>query len=221
MTRKRAHSSDRTKMFHSIVLMGSGLAIGCGGVARIDASGGAAGSVSASPGGASTGGASAGGAPGIAGTGSIISVGGTLSFAGAIGVGGVLNVAGSGATGGTIAGFINPLPCSPSQWSCADLDGNCEFGYGVTPGADCQCDSTRPAQASDCKPGQSFVCLQVSQNALGQPITPVVPFECSCQPTAVDCGTACDYAFPNASIGCYLDEANAIQCGCVAPVVLK
>lgn len=208
-------------MFHSIVLMGSGLALGCGGVARIEAGGGAAGSVSTTQGGASSGSASIGGSPGIAGTGSIISVGGTLSYAGAIGIGGALNIAGSGAGGGTIAGFINPLPCSPTQWSCTNLQWNCEFGYGVTPGEDCQCDSTRPAQASDCKPGQSFVCLQVSQNALGEPITPIVPFECSCQPTAADCYTACNNAFPNSEAGCYLDEANAIQCGCVAPVVLK
>jgi hypothetical protein len=87
--------------------------------------------------------------------------------------------------------------------------------------SDCKCDGTRPTQASDCKPGQSWVCLSANQGANGQRIYPPVPFQCSCQPTPADCAAACDAAFADGALSCYFDDVNSILCGCSAPVLLR
>ena len=223
MSSKRPHSSDKSKMFHSLVLMGSGLALGCGGVAKVDGSS-AAGSAATGHGGTSGAGAGAATGVGAAGAGNSLVIGpsgGTLGYAGAVSAGGALGVAGStfnGASGGTTA--TETLPCPPSQWACATPP-SCQFRTGASLGTGCKCDSSRPARASDCKPDQSFVCIDVTSDAHGNGIYPPVSFACSCLTTPVDCSAACDAAYGSGVYSCFFIDNSGILCGCAAPVVLK
>jgi hypothetical protein len=225
MNSKRTAISSQNKMFHSIVLMGSGLAFGCGGVAKVDA-GGAGGSSAVSHGGTNGAGSSAGSGivAGAAGT-LVFGSGGTTAQAGGSNVGGSISV-GFGGTGpitgngGTSGAYF--LPCPPAQWDCAGQEMDCQGQYDVAlPTSNCKCNPNQPAQAANCKPGQSFVCLSANRAANGQEMYPPIPFQCSCQPTPAACSTACDAAFANAALDCYFDDATSILCGCAAPVVLK
>jgi hypothetical protein len=225
MNTKRSPVSNQNKMFRSIVLMGSGLAFGCGGVAKVEG-GGAGGSSAASHGGTTGASSSAGSGvvTGAAGT-LVFGSGGTTGQAGGSNVGGSISVGfgGSGpitGNGGTAG--VSSLPCPPSQWACAGQETDCQLQNSIAlPTSNCKCDGSRPAQASNCKPGQSFVCLSANRDASGQGIYPPIPFECSCQATTSDCASACDATFGNGALNCYFDDVNSILCDCYAPVVLK
>ncbi|HET7541242.1 MAG TPA: hypothetical protein VFK05_15295 [Polyangiaceae bacterium] len=212
-------------MFHSIVLMGSGLSLGCGGVARLEGgSPAAAGSSSTSLGGAgssSAGGPSAGAAGGSLGAGSPNSAGPII----------VAGSTGGVPSAGNAADFVSPLPCPPAQWSCASgvvcppIGG---FQLGTV--TDCKCDPTRPATAADCDPGLMFVCMAAERDAEGNRFDEAIPFGCMCKPRSPsqpeDCRYPCDQAYMIPRPYCYLTEPVASEqdpsalCVC-AEIILK
>ena len=209
------HASNQSRMFRSIVLMGSGLALGCGGKAGVngaEASAGSGGSATAAAG------SGAGGASGGAPAGGAFSTGGAISAAGAVSAGSPSF--GGAALGGatSTAGAAGAPDCAPTQWTCS-APAECSYETGWVPGA-CQCDPTRPAKSSDCKVGQSFVCLRTGNPAADQQLQ---GFQCSCVPSTSGCSQACVSAFGNKA-GSYQCDAQTLPgtvlCGC-AVVLLK
>jgi hypothetical protein len=212
MNAKRPESPASNHMFHTIVLMGSGLALSCGGVAKIEPGsepGGASGSSnptsSAGSSNASAGGSTVGGDFGVGGTGNII-------------IGGPGGAASAGAAGAPI------MPnCPFAQWDCTSsaTSGYCNYNavYGIEIGSDCVCNSSRPRTAADCAPGFTFTCLDGVQSGA----TTDTPFQCTCAPTPTDgylC-EACGTGYSNADYSCQTQTApEPVLCGC-ALVVLK
>ncbi|MEO8904606.1 MAG: hypothetical protein ABI488_19530 [Polyangiaceae bacterium] len=208
-------------MFHSIFVMGSGLAIGCGGVATVDPDHGSAGASAATPGGSDNAGgvSSLGGATSTAGTGAVLMIpyggyGGDLSTGGSLGV--------SGAGG---SAFIHPVSCLPAQWtcptplSCTGYEGDLALGTG------CKCDLTRPTRQSDCAPGLILTCADATEDAAGNRLGAPTPYECSCiaatTTTTDGCNGACDNAYGAARFGCEFEVDSSILCHCPVVVVLK
>lgn len=207
-------AKNQSRMFRTIVLMGSSLALSCGGKAGEDSpptSGGSGGSTSAgglfgtSGGGASNGGSAHGGA----------SVGGALSTAGAS-QGGAVGVGGSPVGGAAaVAGSGGTPDCPAAEWTCTASICNYDTGWQL---ADCKCDPSHPKSASDCKAGQAFVCLSTSSSAAG----PAQGFDCQCVPSNQSCAAECTSAYPGKA-GQFFDcdaQAEPVLCGC-AIVLLK
>jgi hypothetical protein len=176
--------------FHTMVMMGSALALGCGGLSESKSSDD---DTTAGTGGSSVGGMATAGAGG-----------------GGIAVG----------TGGTGNAPVTPgpFPCASETLSCKTPP-PCAGGNLVLPN-DCTCDGTRPASAEACAAGQSFVCRQARSNESYQPFTEPVPFSCSCMPTGLSCEALCDEAFGSqAGQGTCLSATTAqgkesVLCGC-------
>lgn len=212
----------QSAMFRSIVMMGSGLALSCGGVAQeaphsnpADGGSGSAGKPSTSTAGSAS--LGVGGTTGASGSGSAggLSVG--LSGATSVGVagaGGTSNAAGASGSGSGSGGA--PLDCPTTQWTCAGPD-SCEYETGWTP-VNCKCDPNRPRSPLNCAPGQTFTCLG-ARFASGA----WYGFECSCVPSSSTSGCTCDDAFGTSQghVQC-ADEAipQITLCGC-AVVLLK
>jgi hypothetical protein len=198
--------------FHTMVMMGSALALGCGGLSGSksgddDAGGGGTGGTTGGTGNA-TGGSggtqnTTGGTGGTtAGTGGS-SVGGTATA----GTGGSRIMVGTGGTG-NVPVTPGPFPCAPETWTCKSAPSCAGTDY-VLP-SDCTCDGTRPASADACPAEQSFVCRQARYNESYQPFTEPVPFSCSCMPGGVSCEVLCDEAFGNqGGQGSCLSATNA------------
>ena len=143
--RKKVEPLSEHPLFRALVLMGGGLAVGCGGVAEREApvdrdfsSSGSAngGAVSTAAGGAFMTGIPAAGAPSAAGA--------------------------SSAAGANAADFYHPS-CPYEQWDCSALltAGACYLLLQSTDdpvAAGCSCDSSRPTSAAACKLDESFVC---------------------------------------------------------------
>ena len=132
-------------LFRALVLMGGGLAVGCGGIARGDAPPDlhVAGSNSAS-----------GGAPGSAAAGSVASVGGSGIILG-VPAAGAGSQSASGAGGADVSAVYHPS-CPYEQWDCrrATSDNSCYLNLKSKDdpfAAGCSCDSSRPTSAADCK----------------------------------------------------------------------
>jgi hypothetical protein len=202
--------SDETsphRLFAAIVLMGSSLAVGCGGMAegerQVGASGGPSGSTqggSSSIGGSTGSGASV--SSGTAGTPPDIS----------INIGGVPPMP-SAVTPG-------PFACPPQQWSCSTRQcGQVDNGWALEEG--CDCDRERPLTASDCEPGEVFVCLDATSTTDGRPLTEHVLLSCACTPKSMyNCRDECDVVYGgDLSCGGSEDQLSA-TCGC-ALVYLK
>src|SRR6478735_284496 len=143
-----ADESSTHRLFAAIVLMGTGLTLGCGGVAesnqQVDTVKGNGGGGSASG----------------SGTGTTTTIGGS----GGLAVGGsdpdsiTITLSGSG---GVDPGPVTPGPfeCPPQRWTCAPETEACGLaGEGWALPDDCACDATRPEQASDCGANQVFLC---------------------------------------------------------------
>jgi len=210
------HAKDHSRMFRTMVLMGSSLALSCGGVAQEDATkttngGSSAGGKTAT----GTAGASSGGTGGTtsASAGAATSVGGTLT----LGTGGseiVIPTGGQGGTAGAGGAIVVPTDCPPSQWACTD-DNGCDYESGWVP-ANCKCDPSRPKSAASCAAGQVYICRETSYGS-DKPYG----FECTCvTPTNTYC--SCYDAYP--SPGQYSCDTQSMPdttlCGC-AVVVLK
>lgn len=217
------HSTARG-FFHTMVVMGGALALGCGGESRAlqlapegvagmntDGAGGGAGS-----GGTASSAAGSGALGSVAGSGgSAISIGGT---------GGVISVGGNGGS----SGMASLLNCPTTQWTCKY--GGCD-GYNLT-GDYCTCDAARPKTVADCLPGDAMVCIDgVQYNASANATTEHVPYECQCIPRQPDCLTTCEVAAGGVNAARMVrctgadptaapDPTEPVLCGC-APIVLK
>jgi len=199
-------ASKQSRMFRSIVLMGSGLALGCAGKAEIGGSQGSVGSA----------GGSVAGAGAAAGAGAGAGVGGANGGAPVqipIDVGGAPSTAG---TAGVPAGTAGAPDCPPAQWTCSNPQ-DCSYDTGWTSGA-CKCDPSRPSKSADCKTGQEFVCLSGGSTAADQPRG----FQCSCVSPGSYCSETCASVFSNSAYTYHCDnsEPGTVLCGC-AVVLLK
>jgi hypothetical protein len=193
-------------MFRSLVLMGSSLALGCGGKASEGAAASSGGSADSSGGGNHV----AGGGPSAGGAGSGFAGALSTSAGGTLGMGDVPGYAGA-TMGGATTTSGNP-DCPPAQWTCISPS-ECSYDTGWLPGA-CKCDPSRPLKSSDCKPGQVFVCDSTGSPATG--------FQCAC----VASGSGCDACSAVVSPpGSYVEcddqtQPGTVLCGC-AVVLLK
>ncbi|HVU04962.1 MAG TPA: hypothetical protein VHE30_24595 [Polyangiaceae bacterium] len=188
-------------LFRAMVVMGSSLATGCGGVAETKAAGGTG----------------AGGAPpdgdsgGFGQTGGTVGAGGTfLHPGGFVGSGGALS------TGGAADEDAGPFPCVPAQWDCTGVDLRCGgTGRGYTLPA-CKCDPSRPRTEADCRLGDRLVCLDGLTDPSGVPLPASVPFQCSCVRKTDSCQADCVAASPlrERSLHCDEDGPDRLLCGC-------
>jgi hypothetical protein len=184
--------------FHTLVVMGGALALGCGGISagerpRPGGSGGGG-----SGGGGS--GSGGGGAPPSGGSGPII------------------------VTGGAGQGPVEPGPfaCTPAQIACATGYWACYSG-GFALAEECACDARRPQGPDDCASDETFVCKRALADASGRPLTRSVAFDCRCVPGEADCAAVCNLAYGESG-SCFGDEqdaaGNSVLCGC-AVIVLR
>jgi len=199
-------SGDR--FFRAMVLMGSSMALGCGGTTN------------------RTGGSpdSAGGAGGAGGSGGS-GPGGT----GAGGSGPIFITTTTTGVGGIGSGDPGPFPCVPAQWECESTPLECSNTYNAWQlPTECACSDTRPKSAADCASGQSFVCLEGAPRD-GAPDVGSVLFNCACVEADGDCGVECTAAGFSGAPYCrqVVGEGGAAGapvvetlCGC-AVVVLK
>ena len=197
------------RLFAAIVLMGTGLTLGCGGVAEREGTGttdtshaGHGGNGTSSGGSAIGGGATTGGSD-------TISIGG--------GADPIVVTAGTGPMPVT----PGPFECPPQQWSC-EPEGCGLVGNGWPLPDGCACDPTRPEQASDCAPGKVFLCRRGTSTADGRTLAVDVPFDCHCVDKSMYfCQDECDLAYGVHDARCDGDEAALTAlCGC-AVVYLK
>jgi hypothetical protein len=218
----------RHRLFHALVVMGSALAVGCGGLSdeqRQQANG-------ARPADGAGGGGATGTSSGVGPSGGLAGV--------ASGIGG-LSLSSGGTTGDGIGGVVITLPpsddggmagaptlnCPTEQWSC---EGTLRFtcygrNYvlspdGVSP-ANCVCDDALPKSAEDCSPDRSFVCLAATVDMNNEPLDHPVPFECGCVAAQPNCDLTCGTAYGDDS-RCITAStpADADLCDC-AYIVLK
>jgi len=200
------HANSQSRMFRALVMMGSGIALSCGGVAQEDGSKTANGG--SSGGKPSTGNAGANNVGGTAtssfGGTSAVSAGGTLT----IDLGGTTSLGIGGTSGASAAGGAPPTDCPPSQWTCAN-DDNCSYETGWTP-VNCKCDPARPKSAANCPAGQTFTCRSTSYGS-AEPYG----FECSCV-TPTDTRCSCYTAYPSSNY--YNCDTQSVPdttlCGC-------
>jgi hypothetical protein len=201
-------ADGRHRFFHTMVVMGGALALGCGGMSNHTDSTGSGGSGSAGSGG------SGGKAPSGAGA------GGT----GTGGTGGAPPPVIIEPVGGAGQGPVQPpvFACSPAELVCSITYPACD-GSGFSLPNDCRCDETRPVSPAECDEGESLVCRQAVSDANGTPFTTPVPFDCQCMPNQMYCGLACDMAFPDRG-DCVEEQVGengkTILCNC-AVIVLR
>jgi len=197
------------RLFAAIVLMGTGLAVGCGGISEGERQVGAGGQPNVSHGGTNT------GATASAGTGVATSTGGTSN------IGNAPSIDIGGTTSEPEAVDPGPFKCPPEQWTCAST--HCDYSAaGWALPDSCDCDPKRPRSPSDCGAGEVFVCQNATTTSDGRPFTKPVALSCSCvQKSMYFCSTECDAAFGPRDLMCRgsQDELSAL-CGC-AVVYLK
>ena len=200
-----SHADEQSphRLFAAIVLMGTGMAVGCGGISengRQVSVGGSSPRVSSA---------------GSTGSGAATSTGGSTNMV-------MLPILGtSGTTTGPEPVVPGPFTCPPEQWSCASQECDRSHGGWMLPDA-CDCDPRRPLRPSDCEPGQVFVCQQAMSTSDGRPFTMPVALSCSCVEKAMYfCTTECDTAYGHRDLDCLgsEDELSAL-CGC-AVIYLK
>ena len=187
---ERFDSGSRDRFFHSMVVMGSALALGCGGVSVHDPSprpeedGFQAGT-----------GGSGGAAIGTAGSG-----GTGTSTAGS----GFVGVAGSAGT--------PPTHCPDAQYTCTGF--TCDDD-SWTEGGRCYCDPSRPLGAADCNAGKSFVCRStLTDPRTGAALPQPTGLDCQCITVAETCSDACGAAYPEYADGYSCYEQAQVLCGC-------
>ena len=211
---------NQNRFFHTMVVMGSALALGCGGMSshaepeRTRTGGGGGSGGGGSGGGGPSGGGSGSGGPSGGG-----SSGGSPPNGGMSGTGSVIIVAGSA---GQTPVDPGPFVCSPGQWNCTGVYTYCE-GDGFRLPESCACDSSRPMTPADCSDGETIVCRRATADSTGRPFTRDVPFDCACVPDQSDCEVACDLAFPDNGTCFELTdrgERKSVLCGC-AVIVLR
>jgi len=195
------------RLFAAIVLMGTGLAAGCGGMAERDPE------------------ASSGGEPGTGavGTGRAGSSAGTAATTRA--GGSTLDLGGSGTSEPERAPTVDPASlgpasCPPQQWSC--LHNECySAGSWLLP-KDCSCDLSRPRSADDCGEGLVFLCRKASLDSDSRPLTRPVDYDCVCAPKSEQgCVAECRDAYVRGDLSCEPTEDKlGTSCAC-AVIYLK
>lgn len=236
-SRRRARSgqgaaSGEHPFFRAMVLMGSSIAVGCGGNVKQQESGrigdGSGGSGGSSNGGSMSGGTSSGGVS-VQPAGGTTSRGGATQNGGARSTGGTKSSAGgttsimTTASGGTIS-IVAPdasvAPCAPAQWDCSAIELDCAqvaAGYRI-PSTPCACDSKRPISPEDCPAGQKRLCQTFVRDTRGMAIS--LPFGCTCVAAGPSCETACADTPPARwQNGCISDTADNYLCGCTVVVL--
>jgi hypothetical protein len=211
-----------------MVLMGGSVAMsgaaGCGGMTKPDSSGGttaSGGSDGPGTGGSSSGGTSAGSggrAPAAGGSGGLIieppETGGSTGDGGQLGFGGA-----------------DPGDCEPYQLVCPaqNLYTACSnTTWHLALPSFCECDTNRPTSRDDCGENESFVCMGASESATGEPLEPVVPYNCECVQAESDgCWLACSNHSLIEYASTYCDDPGEVSpdldvylCGC-AMTLLK
>jgi hypothetical protein len=212
---KNSGDPSRHRFFKTMVVMGSGLALGCGGVSEKDSKPGDGDGGSNNSGGSSSSGGSSN-------TGGSIATGGGLSTGGAVGAGGTFASGGSaGTANGGVGGAIIPTPnCPTTQWASPDYPQCAPNGDGFVLPANSVCDPSRPVSADDCAAGQVFACLEATAYADGTAFPEPKPYGCECVPDSASCRDECG-AIYSVDASCHEGESPAsILCGC-AVIVLK
>lgn len=198
------------RLFAAIVLMGTGLAVSCGGISESEGPPGSAGRTGAGDGdGTSTT------------TGSTDSVGPATSTGGSQNIGAAPHIDIGGQPSAPVPVVPGPFKCPPQQWNCASsrcADG----GQGWVLPDDCECDPKRPLSVDDCQAGEVFVCQYATSTVDGHPFTIPVELSCSCQPKAMaPCTTECQIAFGGREMSCIGNgDQLSVSCGC-AIIYLK
>jgi hypothetical protein len=183
--------------FHTLVVMGSALALGCGGISHdhppnnvpVGGSGGSGDGEHGGGGAATDGG---GGRAASTGGGSTGTGGAVTSGAGSGNII-VLPSGAGGAPSGLDAGAAGELACPPEQWLCAMTLG-CS-GSNLPSAADCSCDDSLPLSPEACGADESFVCRGATNDTRGYPLPRPERYECTCVAAATECQTTCNLAF--------------------------
>ncbi|MES1185809.1 MAG: hypothetical protein ABUL60_18495 [Myxococcales bacterium] len=195
------------RLFAAIVLMGTGLAVGCGGISETQGPLGSSGRTSVAS----------------AGSGSTTSSGGGDSVGPATSTGGAPHIDIGTTMGGTAPATIEPGPfaCPPQQWACVSADCDYQSAGWKLPDS-CPCDPKKPLSASDCQPDQLFLCQHATANAEGRVFTTPVPLSCTCVPKSTYvCRTECEVAYGRPDLACVTsDDQLSATCGC-AVIFLK
>jgi hypothetical protein len=186
-------------LFRALVLMGGGLAIGCGGVAQ----GGTPDRNDIGSTGSPSGGAASSTVASVAG---MSSVGGSAITIGIPVAGGATQSA-AGAPGTVAAAYYNPS-CPYQQWDCSGVPPSACYFYLKSKddpqAAGCVCDSSRPTHSSACKADENFVCLQAYPPYVEAQPGPStwdgsLHVQCACVPSPVptydNCQVTCATAF--------------------------
>ena len=195
-----------------MVIMGSSVALGCGGLTQTSGSGGTSGNGTGggTGTGGSTGGAGSGGSGGTGGGGS----GGSP----------LILTPDTGGSGGAALGFGGAFPtdCPTAQLTCtsAAYSGCSSQGVFLVLPADCECDSERPASQGDCGVDETLVCDGASEDVFGRPFDPIAPFNCTCEPKEPNgyCYDYCSSGGIGTSVDCLepgpAGNLEAYLCGC-------
>jgi hypothetical protein len=186
----RSDSGSRDRFFHSMVVMGSTIALGCGGISVDDSSPRPdEDAVRAS-----------------AGTGG--SGGSAMSTAGSGGT----STAGSGFAGISGSAGTSPAHCPDAQYTCTGF--TCD-NDSWSEGGRCYCDPSRPLSAADCNPGTSFVCRStLTDRRTGAALPQPAGLDCQCITVAETCSDACEAAYPEYADGYLCYERAQVLCGC-------
>ncbi len=215
--------AGRHRFFRTMVLMGSSIALSCGGATEESKSTAAGGS----GGGGSGGAGGKGGSGGVGGSSGRGGSGGSM-MAGTGGSGGII-VGGSGGVAG-MPPDAGPFECHPAQWECGELlteqCRNDENGWRLP--ENCTCNTGRPRSSTDCAGTTELVCLLGGYSSDGQKLREPVPFQCSCQPKRETCHEECSLAFasgnPSERYACEFTNPDAghrdVLCGCAVVVLL-
>jgi hypothetical protein len=177
-----SESLSQHPLFRALILMGGGLALGCGGVAQTNTqtteSGGAQTGPATSTSTAGSSNATAGNSNATAGNSNATA---GSSSSGTIQLG---QAGGVSANNGGSSGVPNDDGCPYAQWDCSQLTPACirDLSQGLA-GTGCFCNSARPLTVTDCAANESLFCLQAI--GLGSPDTwdYTNHIQCSCAPT--------------------------------------
>ena len=178
-------------LFRALVLMGGGLALSCGGVARTEQD-------------APESGGSSGAATETGGAGPVVTVGPATSTTDS---GGATTVDPAMPMPPKAGPYTGALGCPSEQWDCsASTTTSCNLDLSALQAAgSCVCDASRPTSAGACKANENFVCIQGYAGIMESVPTTwdySVHVQCACIPSPTpaaydNCGAPCRQAYPN------------------------
>lgn len=205
-------SAERDRFFRTMVLMGSSLALGCGGISSDDTPREGTDDLQARA-----------GADGSGDTASTAGAGGRVSTAG--GTGGTTSTtagtggtatAGTGGSGGS-AGTATTRACPDEQYTCTSF--SCSGDLWNQEGR-CYCDFSRPVGPEDCATDETFVCRPTPTDPeTGAVLAHPTRVDCTCAPTGHSCSATCRQAWSEFADGYYCLQPpelplREVLCGC-------